>query len=88
MKARKETSPCDGTPAAQRHSEYFRSKIATLLEMVRRAKRSGEDFDYLLLDLWFVCDELVKAVRGLRRHVLGMLKCNINPNRSLGFMAD
>lgn len=77
-KARKETSPCDGTPAAQRHSEYFRSKIATLLEMVRRARRSGEDFDYLLLDSWFVCDEVVKAVRGLRRHVLGMLKCNIN----------
>lgn len=77
-KARKETSPSDGSPAAQRHAEYFKSKIATLLEMVRRARCSGEDFDYLLLDSWFVCDEVVKAVRSLRRHVLGMLKSNIN----------
>ena len=52
--------------------------MATLLEMVRRARRVREDFDYLLLNSWFVCDEEVKAVRSLLRHVLGMLKCNIN----------
>lgn len=77
-KARMETHPCEGSPAAERHNEYFKSKIATLLEMVRRAKRGGVDFDYLLLDSWFVCDEVVKAVRGLHRHVLGMLKNNRN----------
>ncbi len=77
-KARKETDPGVGTPASIRHSEYFKSKIGTMLEMVRRAKRGGEDLDYLLVDSWFMCSEVVKTVTGLGRHVLGMLKSNIN----------
>ena len=66
------------TPAGIRHAEYFKSKIETMLEMVHRAKRGGEDFDYLLVDSWFMCSEVVKTVTGLGRHVLGMLKSNIN----------
>ncbi len=77
-KARKETDPGVGTPASIRHAEYFKSKIETMLEMVRWAKRGGEDFDYLLVDSWFMCSEVVKTVTGLGRHVLGMLKSNIN----------
>lgn len=67
-----------GTPASIRHAEYFKSKIETMLEMVHRAKRGGEDFDCLLVDSWFMCSEVVKTVTGLGRHVFWMLKSNIN----------
>lgn len=45
-KVRKEVCPVDGTPAIARHFEYFGSKMAIKLEMVRRARRDGVDFDY------------------------------------------
>lgn len=77
-KARKETAPDAGTPASVRHGEYFKSKIETLIEMVRRAHRSGVRFDYLLVDSWFMCSEVVKTARRLGGHALGMLKSNVN----------
>lgn len=79
-KARLSTAPGEGTPASVRHKECFESKIDTLLEMVGRAHKGGMDFDYLLLDSWFVCDKVIKAVSALGNghHVLGMLKTNVN----------
>lgn len=77
-KARKETAPDAGTPASVRHGEYFKSKIETLIEMVRRAYRGGVRFDYLLVDSWFMCGEVVKTARRLGGHALGMLKSNVN----------
>lgn len=80
LKARLSTSPDEGTPAYTRHQERINSKIDTLLEMVKRAHAKGHDFDYLLLDSWFVCDKVIKEVIGLGggHHVLGMLKTNVN----------
>lgn len=79
-KARKQTALADGTPAKARHDEYLRSKIAVLIEMVRRARRNGTEFEYLLVDSWFMCRELAQAVLRLSggSHVLGMLKNNVN----------
>ena len=77
-KARKTTDPGEGTPASARHGECFKSKIAKLVEMVRKAHKDGVDFDYLLIDSWFMCQEVVDTVAGLGRHVIGMLKSNRN----------
>lgn len=78
--ARKTTEPADNSPAYTRHSEYFESKIDIMIAMVTRAYRKGHDFGYLLIDSWFMCDKVVKAIRGLggSHHVLGMLKNNVN----------
>ena len=46
--------------------------------MVRRVHRGGVRFDYLLVDSWFMCSEVVKTARGLGSHALGMLKSNVN----------
>lgn len=77
---RKSTTPEEGTPASVRHSEYTRSKIAMLIAMVRRIRVRKIDFDYLLIDSWFMCQEVIVSVLGLkgRHHVLGMLKNNVN----------
>lgn len=77
-KARKTTEPGSGTPAANRHGEYFKKKTTMLLEMVRRAQKNGFKYDYLLIDSWFLSMEVVKTITGLKHHVLGMLKSNIN----------
>ncbi|WP_442504726.1 hypothetical protein ACTML9_07155 [Porphyromonas levii] len=52
------------------------SKIDKLIEMVRRAIRTGVPFDYLLVDSWFTCTALLKLVSRSRRkfHLLGMAK--------------
>lgn len=46
--------------------------------MVRRAQKNGFKYDYLLIDSWFLSMEVVKTITGLKHHVLGMLKSNIN----------
>ena len=77
---RKSTTPAEGTPASVRHSEYTRSKVAMLIEMLRRVRVRRIDFDYLLIDSWFMCLEVMVSVLGLKgtHHVLGMLKNNVN----------
>ena len=65
-----------GNPDSGRIAEYDKSKLETLMAMVRRFTRHGHKADYLLTDSWFVCDELVKFVAGLKavKHLLGMAK--------------
>lgn len=53
--------------AAKRSEEYFQSKMDNLIRMVKRAILEGIRFDYLLVDNWFTCKELVKFVRS--RHI-------------------
>ena len=53
--------------AAKRSEEYFQSKMDNLIRMVKRAILEGIRFDYLLVDSWFTCKELVKFVRS--RHI-------------------
>ena len=62
--------------AAKRSKEYFQSKMDNLIRMVKRAILEGIRFDYLLVDSWFTCKELVKFVRSrhIGCHLLGMIK--------------
>lgn len=61
---------------AKRKEEYFVSKGAKLLEMVKTAIRYKIPFEYLLVDSWFTCTELVDFVyrRHKKFHLLGMAK--------------
>lgn len=61
---------------ALRKEEYFMGKGAKLLEMVKNAIRNKVPFDYLLVDSWFTCTELVGFVyrRHRKFHLLGMAK--------------
>ena len=60
----------------KRKKEYFISKLERLKSMVKDAIRHHMPFDYLLVDSWFVCTELVDFVyRSHKRfHLLGMAK--------------
>jgi hypothetical protein len=59
-----------------RKNEYFMGKGQKLIEMVKKAIRSHIPFEYLLVDSWFTCTELVDTVCHLKKkfHLLGMAK--------------
>ena len=61
---------------AKRSSEYFASKIETDISMLKRSIIEGVRFDYLLVDSWFTCTELLKFVvsRHFGCHLIGMIK--------------
>jgi len=54
-----------------RKAEMAESKIANAIKMIRRAIVEGIRFDYLLVDSWFPCAELLRFIHG--RH----FKCNL-----------
>ena len=60
----------------KRKGEYFQSKIANMKLMLNRAAIDHMAFDYLLVDSWFTCKEVVQYIRrkGSRAHLLGMIK--------------
>lgn len=64
------------SPGKQRENEYFISKIESTISMLRLAISKGVRFDYLLVDSWFTCHELVKFIvtRHIGCHFLGMIK--------------
>ena len=59
-----------------RIKEYRQSKIVRSIEMVKDAIRKGVRFDYLLVDSWFTCADLVGFIctRRLKCHLIGMIK--------------
>ena len=61
---------------AKRGKEYLASKIDTAISMLRRSIVEGVRFDYLLVDSWFTCTELLKFVvsRHFGCHLIGMIK--------------
>lgn len=61
---------------AKRKEEYFKSKIQRLMDMVKDAIRNHVPFEYLLVDSWFTCTELVEFAcrRHKKFHLLGMAK--------------
>ncbi|GHT70536.1 hypothetical protein FACS189455_0410 [Bacteroidia bacterium] len=63
-------------PGQVRVSEYARSKISRMMDMIRLAITQGIRFDYLLVDSWFTCYELVHFIvtRRMGCHFLGMIK--------------
>ena len=61
---------------AKRSSEYLASKIETAISMLKRSIIEGVRFDYLLVDSWFTCTELLKFIvsRHFGCHLIGMIK--------------
>ena len=59
-----------------RKQEYFQSKIDKMMEMIKLAIKNGLRFDYVLVDSWFTCFELVKLIKTRRIgcHLIGMAK--------------
>lgn len=59
-----------------RKQEYFTTKIQSMILMIRTAITQGLRFDYVLVDSWFTCFELVHFVktRRISCHLLGMAK--------------
>lgn len=47
----------------KRKEEYFRDKISNMRMMLNRASIDKFGFDYLLVDSWFTCKEVVKHIR-------------------------
>ena len=76
LKSRHKAEHKKGNPDRERISEYGKSKIDMLIDMVRRFTRHGRKADYLLVDSWFVCHELVAFVLRIKSvgHLLGMAK--------------
>ena len=67
----------DGDSAVNtRIKKYRQSKIDRSIEMVRGAIRKGIHFDYLLVDSWFTCANLLNFIcsRHLKCHLMGMMK--------------
>ena len=61
---------------ARRSAEYLASKIETAISMLKRSIIEGVRFDYLLVNSWFTCSELLKFVvsRHFGCHLIGMIK--------------
>ena len=61
---------------ARRKDEFFNSKLERLIIMVKTAMKKGIPFEYLLVDSWFTCKELVNFVCHSHKkfHLLGMAK--------------
>jgi len=60
-----------------RFNELDISKISSLLRMLKDALRNDFIPDYVLVDSWFTCEELIKAVKAIKKHtvhLLGMYK--------------
>ena len=62
--------------ANTRIKEYRQSKIDRSIEMVKEAIRKGIRFDYLLVDSWFTCADLLNFIcsRHIKCHLIGMMK--------------
>lgn len=66
----------ENSHVAKRKQEYFMGKGKKLIEMVKRAVKARIPFEYLLVDSWFTCSELVDFVYKSHKkfHLLGMAK--------------
>lgn len=66
----------ENSHVAKRKQEYFMGKGKKLIEMVKRAVKASIPFEYLLVDSWFTCSELVDFVYKSHKkfHLLGMAK--------------
>jgi hypothetical protein len=60
----------------ERTNDYYLSKIDSMINMIRLAIAKGIRFDYVLVDSWFTCFELVKFIvsRRIKCHFIGMIK--------------
>lgn len=66
----------DWSPGKARLAELDTDKISAAIRMLKRAGKHGIGADYLLVDSWFVCDNLVKFVAKSKKigHLMGQCK--------------
>ena len=62
-----------GSPALARVKECSQGKRQVAIHMVRRAVKRLP-VDYLLMDSWFTCHEIIPAAVGCKVHLIGMMK--------------
>ena len=76
LEARFSKEHSDESHNAKRIKEYDQSKIALMMEMIRRVIKHKIHFDYILADSWFACAEIIKFVtsKHTKCHYLGMIK--------------
>lgn len=76
LEARFSKEHSDESHTAKRIKEYDQSKIALMMEMIRRVIKHKIHFDYILADSWIACAEIIKFVtsRHTKCHYLGMIK--------------
>lgn len=61
-------------PGSQRVQELSKSKISNAIVMLKRATKNGYKASFVLCDSWFMCIDLILAVRSLNKtstHILG-----------------
>ena len=64
-------------PSYTRLKELDCSKLDMLIDMLKRAVKHGFKANYVLVDSWFMCEELITSIRSIRKgmlHALGMCK--------------
>jgi hypothetical protein len=61
------------SPACSREKECDQSKIKTGIKMIRREVKHLQ-VDYLLMDSWFTCQEMIKTALSCKTHLVGMMK--------------
>lgn len=77
QKRQHKTNNSKGSFAAERKNELDKKKTDILVEMIKRAVRKGLKASYVLMDSWFLGEEVIKAIRGLKKgtlHVVGVCK--------------
>ena len=76
LDARFSKEHAEDSHTAKRIKEYNQSKIALMIEMIKRVIKQKIHFDYILADSWFACAEIIKFVtsRHVKCHYLGMIK--------------
>ena len=57
-----------------RIEELLLNKIDNAITMIKRASQNHIAFEYVLMDSWFLCDKIIKEVRSIGAHVIGMGK--------------
>jgi len=62
LKARYEKDRHDNSPGAGRFAETRTTKVQSLISMISNAISKGISADYLLVDSWFMCEELLRFV--------------------------
>lgn len=58
----------------QREDELHSDKISSAIAMIRSAVAKKINFEYVLMDSWFVCQKMIECVVDAGAHVIGMCK--------------
>ena len=62
------------SPGRQREEELHSDKISSAIAMIRRAVSRRINFEYVLMDSWFVCQKMIQCVVDAGAHMIGMCK--------------